>query len=182
MSTCSDWVPNRILTFLLNFFLNFSKNDHKTLLFFLLKLATNVTESLNRAGYLFGPECLQEKILLHNLVLIQTRRLTESWVLNQPFTVYSEANLIDLQLYRKRNPANVFFQQICEVIQRSFYLFSYSISCATNEVFHYEFLQLMFPNPKETEDLVTLTKEIVNGKLHFLCSDLHVTVSFILTT
>ena len=30
----------------------------------------------------------------------------------------------------------------------------------------------MWPNPQETADLVTLTEEILNGKLHFLCSDL----------
>ena len=29
----------------------------------------------------------------------------------------------------------------------------------------------MRPNLKETADLVTFTEEIVNGKLHFLCSD-----------
>ena len=29
----------------------------------------------------------------------------------------------------------------------------------------------MRPNPQETVDLVTLTEEILNGKLHFLCSD-----------
>ena len=28
----------------------------------------------------------------------------------------------------------------------------------------------MWPNPRETEDLVTFTVEILNGKLHFLCS------------
>ena len=28
----------------------------------------------------------------------------------------------------------------------------------------------MRPNPKETADLVTFTEEILNGKLHFLCS------------
>ena len=28
----------------------------------------------------------------------------------------------------------------------------------------------MLPNPLETEDLVTFTEEILNGKLHFLCS------------
>ena len=28
----------------------------------------------------------------------------------------------------------------------------------------------MWPNPEETADLVTFTEEIVNGKLHFLCS------------
>ena len=27
----------------------------------------------------------------------------------------------------------------------------------------------MWPNPQETADLVTLTEEILNGKLHFLC-------------
>ena len=30
----------------------------------------------------------------------------------------------------------------------------------------------MWPNPQETEDLVTFTEEILNGKLHFLCSEL----------
>ena len=29
----------------------------------------------------------------------------------------------------------------------------------------------MWPNPQETADLVTFTEEILNGKLHFLCSD-----------
>ena len=29
----------------------------------------------------------------------------------------------------------------------------------------------MWPNPQETTDLVTFTKEIPNGKPHFLCSD-----------
>ena len=29
----------------------------------------------------------------------------------------------------------------------------------------------MGPNPQETADLVTFTEEILNGKLHFLCSD-----------
>ena len=28
----------------------------------------------------------------------------------------------------------------------------------------------MCPNPKETADLVTFTEEILNGKIHFLCS------------
>ena len=28
----------------------------------------------------------------------------------------------------------------------------------------------MWPNPQETEDLVTFTEEMLNGKLHFLCS------------
>ena len=29
----------------------------------------------------------------------------------------------------------------------------------------------MWPNPQETADLITFTKIILNGKLHFLCSD-----------
>ena len=28
----------------------------------------------------------------------------------------------------------------------------------------------MWPNPQETEDLITLTEEVPNGKLRFLCS------------
>ena len=28
----------------------------------------------------------------------------------------------------------------------------------------------MWPNPEETADLVTFYEEILNGKLHFLCS------------
>ena len=28
----------------------------------------------------------------------------------------------------------------------------------------------MWPNPQETEDLVTFIEEILNGKLHFLCN------------
>ena len=30
----------------------------------------------------------------------------------------------------------------------------------------------MWPNPQETEDLVTFTEKILNGKLHFLCSEI----------
>ena len=30
----------------------------------------------------------------------------------------------------------------------------------------------MWPNPQFPADLVTVTKEIINGKLHFSCSDL----------
>ena len=29
----------------------------------------------------------------------------------------------------------------------------------------------MWPNPQETADLVTFTEEILNEKLHFLCSE-----------
>ena len=29
----------------------------------------------------------------------------------------------------------------------------------------------MWPNPQETADLGTFTEEILNGKLHFFCSD-----------
>ena len=31
----------------------------------------------------------------------------------------------------------------------------------------------MLPNPLETADLVTFTEEILNGKLHFLCTMFH---------
>ena len=27
----------------------------------------------------------------------------------------------------------------------------------------------MWPNPKETAELITFTEEILNGKIHFLC-------------
>ena len=29
----------------------------------------------------------------------------------------------------------------------------------------------MWSNPQKTEDLVTFTEEILNGKLHFMCSE-----------
>ena len=29
----------------------------------------------------------------------------------------------------------------------------------------------MLPNPQETADLITFTEEVLNEKLHFLCSD-----------
>ena len=48
---------------------------------------------------------------------------------------------------------------------------AYIIHCTKNEVFHKGVLQYMWPNPQETADLVTFTGEILNGKLHFLCSD-----------
>ena len=28
----------------------------------------------------------------------------------------------------------------------------------------------MWPNPQETAELITFTEDILNGKLHFLCS------------
>ena len=36
-----------------------------------------------------------------------------------------------------------------------------------NDAFHAGFLQKIKSNPEETEDLLTFTKEIVNGKLNF---------------
>ena len=39
-----------------------------------------------------------------------------------------------------------------------------TIPCTKKEVFHYEFFQVV-------ADLVTLTEEILNGKLHLLFSD-----------
>ena len=39
-----------------------------------------------------------------------------------------------------------------------------------NDVFHSRFLQYVSPDSQETADLVTFTEEILNGKLHFLCS------------
>ena len=32
----------------------------------------------------------------------------------------------------------------------------------------------MWPNPQETADLVTLTEEIFNGKLHFLSGEMYI--------
>ena len=37
----------------------------------------------------------------------------------------------------------------------------------------------MWPNPHETVDLVTFTEEILNGKLHCLCSDIWGMLNFI---
>ena len=34
----------------------------------------------------------------------------------------------------------------------------------------------MWPNPQETADLVKFTEEILNGKLHFLCSGLTIII------
>ena len=39
--------------------------------------------------------------------------------------------------------------------------------CTKNEVFREGFLQLVWPYPQEKLDMVTFTKEIFNGKLHF---------------
>ena len=44
------------------------------------------------------------------------------------------------------------------------------LHCTKNEVFHYGFLQLIWPNPQFSADLVTLTEEILTGKLQFLRS------------
>ena len=48
--------------------------------------------------------------------------------------------------------------------------FSVALNYTKNEVFHQGFLQYMWLNPQETADFVTFTGEILNGKLHFLCS------------
>ena len=42
--------------------------------------------------------------------------------------------------------------------------------CTKNEVFHWRFLQSIWPNLQFPADLVKLTEEILIGKLHFLCS------------
>ena len=47
---------------------------------------------------------------------------------------------------------------------------SYDYPCTKNEVLHKGFLQQMWQNPQFPADLVTFTGEILNGKLHFLCS------------
>ena len=39
----------------------------------------------------------------------------------------------------------------------------------------------MRPNPHETADLVTFTGEILNGKLHFLCSDVQSPMTLVST-
>ena len=38
-----------------------------------------------------------------------------------------------------------------------------------NEVFHLGFIQYIWPNTQETAYFDTFTKEILNGKVHFLC-------------
>ena len=38
----------------------------------------------------------------------------------------------------------------------------------------------MSPNPQETANLTTFTEEILNGKLHFLCSETNVHLKTIL--
>ena len=37
----------------------------------------------------------------------------------------------------------------------------------------------MWPNPQESADLVTFTEEILNRKLHFLCSEKDMIVSIV---
>ena len=39
-----------------------------------------------------------------------------------------------------------------------------------NEVLHLQFLQYIWTNPQFPADLFTFTEEILNVKLHFLCS------------
>ena len=36
----------------------------------------------------------------------------------------------------------------------------------------------MWPNPQKAADLVTFTEEILNGKLHFLCSETYLYLSY----
>ena len=39
----------------------------------------------------------------------------------------------------------------------------------------------MWPNPQETKDLVTFTEEILNRKLHFLCSGFDLDINGFMT-
>ena len=63
--------------------------------------------------------------------------------------------------------------QIFKILKRFLTKISHCISRFSkiirdkNEVFHYGFLQEMWPNPQETADLVTFSEEIRNGELHF---------------
>ena len=54
---------------------------------------------------------------------------------------------------------------------KRFELVKKMIYCTKNEVFHFAFLEQMWPNPQVSADFVTFTEEILHGKLHFLCSD-----------
>ena len=54
---------------------------------------------------------------------------------------------------------------------------TFSFTVQKNEVFHYGFLQEMWPNPQETVDLITFTEETLNGKLHF-CVVIHSIIIF----
>ena len=70
------------------------------------------------------------------------------------------------QLFQRQN------KQLCRALHWFIYLVIRKIHCTKNKVFHYGFLQYIWPNPQFPADLVTFTEEIRNGKLHFLCSDL----------
>ena len=48
-----------------------------------------------------------------------------------------------------------------------------SVHCTENEVFRYGFLESMWPNPLPPVDFVAFTKEILDWKLHFLCSGIY---------
>ena len=49
-------------------------------------------------------------------------------------------------------------------------------------VFHKDFFSKYDEIHKETVDLVTFTEKILNGKLHFLCSDISISKSDALIT
>ena len=51
-----------------------------------------------------------------------------------------------------------------------FLVLKFTLHCTANGVFHQRFLQWMWPNSQFPVDLLTFTEEILNGKLHFLCS------------
>ena len=54
-----------------------------------------------------------------------------------------------------------------------FWTFVYRLHCTKDEVFHYRFLQYMWPNPEETADLVTFPGETFNKKLHLFVQCLY---------
>ena len=85
---------------------------------------------------------------------------------------------LTISLYRNALPTHL---QLCSwvfLLKKTWSRISEFQHCTKSQVFHYRFLQKMWPNPQETADLVTFTEEILNGKLHFLCSDHSNTGSF----
>ena len=52
--------------------------------------------------------------------------------------------------------------------EKIWYFKLWSSHCTKSDVFHWGFLQLMWPNPQKITDLVTSAEEVLSRKLHFL--------------
>ena len=76
----------------------------------------------------------------------------------------------DQNLFDKQTPElTILTVHLC-ILVWELYVNCHRFHCTKNEVFHYGYLEYMWPNPQFLADFVTFTEEIRNKKLLILCS------------